>query len=58
MKAHKKLTKGTSETKVDIYVNGKLVQVETYDQIKTDVPLDDALFNPLKASGAKHWFKE
>lgn len=56
MKAHKKLSKGTSETKVDIYVNGKLVQVETYDQIKTDVPLDDALFDPLKASGAKHWF--
>ena len=57
MKAHRKLPKGSSETKVDIYVNGSLVQVETYDQIRTDVPLDDALLDPLKAGSVKHWFK-
>lgn len=56
MNNHKKLPKGATETKVDIYINGKLVQVENYDQIQTDVPLDDALFNPLTATTAKHWF--
>jgi outer membrane lipoprotein-sorting protein len=54
---HKQLSKGSTETRVEINVNGKLVQVESYDQIKADVPLDDALFNPLTASTAKHWFK-
>jgi len=52
----KQLPKGSTETKVDIYVNGKLVQVESYDQIKSDAPLDDALFNPASAASAKHWF--
>jgi hypothetical protein len=55
MKDHKKLAKGTTETKVAIYVNGKLVQVENYDQVQTDVPLDDALFDPSTATTTKHW---
>ncbi|MGZ3845992.1 MAG: hypothetical protein ACXVBJ_12970 [Flavisolibacter sp.] len=54
---HKQLPKGSTETKVDIYINGKLVQVESYDQIKPDVPLDDALFNPSTAATAKHWLR-
>ncbi|RYZ30536.1 MAG: hypothetical protein EOO10_02510 [Chitinophagaceae bacterium] len=57
MKDHKKLPKGSSETKVDIYVNGKLVQVESYDQIKIDRPLDDQLFDPAKAGNVAHWYK-
>ena len=57
MKAHKKLPRGSSETKVDIYVNGKLVQVENYDQIKVDVPLDESLFDPRTADATTHWFK-
>jgi hypothetical protein len=56
MSGHKKLAKGTTETLVDIYVNGKLVQVEKYDRINIDVPLDDNLFQPANASSAKHWF--
>ena len=54
---HKQLPKGSTETKVDIYVNGKLVQVESYGQIKPDVPLDEALFNPSTAATARHWIK-
>jgi hypothetical protein len=57
MKEHKKLSRGSSETKVDIYINGKLVQVEKYDQLKPDVTLDDSLFDPVKAAAAKHWFQ-
>jgi hypothetical protein len=57
MKEHKKLSKGTTETKVDIFLNGKLIQVETYHDVKIDVPLDDKLFDPLQSSSVKHWFK-
>lgn len=57
MKAHKRLAKGSSETKVDIYLNGKLIQGEYYDRINIDVPLDNDLFNPLKSGSVKHWFQ-
>jgi hypothetical protein len=58
MDGHKKLKKGSTETRVEIYVNGKLAQVEKYDQISIDVSLEDMLFDPLNASSAKHWFNE
>lgn len=57
MKAHKKLAKGSTETRVDIYVNGKLVQVENYDQIKIDVVLDEQLFDPVRAATSRHWLQ-
>lgn len=57
MKNHKKLSKGSTETKVDIYINGKLVQVESYDQIQADVPLSNDLFDPAIAASVKHWFQ-
>ncbi|MER3469947.1 MAG: hypothetical protein C4330_01090 [Chitinophagaceae bacterium] len=57
LKGKQNLTKGSTETRVDIYVNGKLVQVESYDQIKIYVPLDSGLFDPANASSSKHWFK-
>jgi hypothetical protein len=56
MSGHKKLAKGTTETLVEIYLDGKLAQVEKYDQISIDVPLDDKLFDPSTATSAKHWF--
>jgi hypothetical protein len=55
---HKKLEKGATETRVEIYVNGKLAQVEIYDQVKADVPVDKKLFDPLQATTAKHWYIE
>jgi hypothetical protein len=58
MKNHKKLSKGSTETAVDIYINGKLVQVEKYDQISADVPLDPNLFDPVNFSSAAHWYKK
>jgi hypothetical protein len=56
MKDHKRLIKGTTETRVEIFLNGKLAQIEKYYQVSTDVPLDANLFDPLNASSATHWF--
>ena len=41
-----------------MYLNGKLFQVENYNQIEADVPLDDDFFDPKTAPTAKHWFKK
>ena len=53
---HIQLNNGWSETRVVIYVNGKLRQVEKYADLKADVPLDDRLFDP-KHFGEWHWSK-
>jgi hypothetical protein len=53
---HVHLNNGWSETKVIIYVNGKLRQVEKYADLRADVPLDDRLFDP-KHFGEWHWFR-
>jgi len=53
---HVQLNNGWSETRVVIYVNGKLRQVEKYADLKADVRLDDRLFDP-KHFGEWHWFK-
>jgi hypothetical protein len=41
--------------RVEIWSEGKLVFYEDYDDIRTDVPLDDALFTPSKWKTVKHW---
>ena len=46
MMDHIRVGKGWSETKVMIYFNGRLGQVEKYSNIKAGVPLDDQLFDP------------
>ena len=37
---------GWSETKCTFYLNGKLIQVETYHDCKAGAPLGDSLFDP------------
>lgn len=39
---------GWAETKCTFYLNGKLIQKETYRDCKADVTLDDQLFDPSK----------
>lgn len=39
---------GWSETKCSFYLNGKLIQMETYHDCKAEVSLGDALFDPSK----------
>jgi hypothetical protein len=41
--------------RVEIHTDGKLVFHEDYTDMRTDVPLDDALFDPTKWKTAKHW---
>lgn len=41
--------------RVEIHTDGKLVLTEEYSDMRTDVDLDDALFDPAKWRTAKHW---
>jgi hypothetical protein len=41
--------------RVEIWTEGKLVFYEDYEDVKTNVTLDDALFDPTKWRTAKHW---
>jgi hypothetical protein len=41
--------------RVEIWSEGKLVFYEDYDDIRTNVSLDDALFEPARWKTAKHW---
>jgi hypothetical protein len=41
--------------RVEIWSDGKLVFYEDYDDIRTNVALDDALFDPKQWKTAKHW---
>jgi len=41
--------------RVEIWTEGKLVFYEDYDDVRTNVTLDDALFEPAKWKTAKHW---
>lgn len=43
--------------RVEIWTEGKLVFYEDYDDVKTNVTLDDALFDPAKWKTAKHWMR-
>ena len=39
---------GFCETKCQFYINGKLIQSETYYDCKTDITLEDRIFDPSK----------
>ena len=41
--------------RVEIHADGKLVFSEDYSDIRTDVGLDDALFDATKWKSARHW---
>ncbi len=41
--------------RVEIHTDGKLVFHEDYSDMRTNVPLDEALFDPTKWKTAKHW---
>ena len=41
--------------RVEIWSEGKLVFYEDYEDVRTDVDLDDALFTPSKWKTTKHW---
>jgi hypothetical protein len=39
----------------EFFINGKMLQREEYAEIKADVPLSEALFNPATWTTAPHW---
>jgi hypothetical protein len=41
--------------RVEVYTAGKLVFYEDYSDVKANVPLDEALFDPSKWKTARHW---
>ncbi len=41
--------------RVEIHNDGKLVFIEEYSNVKTDVSLNDAIFDPSKWRTVKHW---
>ena len=41
--------------RVEIFNDGKLVFVEEYSEIRTDVPLDESIFDPTPWKNPKHW---
>ena len=41
--------------RVEIHTDGKLVFHEDYTDMRTGMPLDDALFDPAKWKSVKHW---
>ena len=45
---HIKLGGGFTETLVRFYVNDKLIQVEKYHDLKCNLPINDAIFDPYK----------
>ena len=42
--------------RVEIWSEGKLVFYEDYNDVRLNVPLDDALFEPTRWRTAKHWW--
>jgi hypothetical protein len=44
--------------RVEIYNDGKLVFYEEYSDMKTDVPLEESLFDPIPWKNPKHWMAE
>jgi hypothetical protein len=43
--------------RVEIWTEGKLVFYEDYEDVRTNVTLDDALFDPSKWKTTRHWTK-
>ena len=41
--------------RVEIFNDGKLVLIEEYSQIRTDVRLDDSIFDPTPWRNPRHW---
>jgi hypothetical protein len=44
--------------RVEIYNDGKLVFYEDYSDARTDVPLDESLFDPTPWKNPKHWVQQ
>ena len=46
---------GWVATRVEAYTGGTRTLLEEYDDVRADVPLDPALFDPRRWTTARHW---
>jgi hypothetical protein len=46
---------GWVATRVEIYVGERLIFSEDYTDVRTNVPLDESIFDPTPWKNAKHW---
>jgi hypothetical protein len=54
---YRRLGGGWMAARVEAYTGGKRTLLEEYDDIRADVALDPALFDPRKWTEAKHWYR-
>ena len=55
---HKPYGNSWVETKVTIYQDNKKAQVEYYNNIRVNEPIDARLFDPRQLKQANHWYKD
>jgi hypothetical protein len=55
LKDYRPIGKSWIAPRCEFYLNGKLIQKEDYGDIKADVPLSAALFDPAQWKTAPHW---
>jgi outer membrane lipoprotein-sorting protein len=55
LKDYRPIGKSWIAPRCEFYLNGKLLQKEDYADIKADVPLSSALFDPAQWTTAPHW---
>ena len=52
---YRPLADGWIAPQVEAFVGGRRVLLETYEQVRANVPLDSALFDPQRWGTARHW---
>ena len=55
LKQYRPIGKSWIAPQCEFYIAGKLLQREDYTEIKADVPLSEALFDPAQWKTAPHW---
>jgi hypothetical protein len=55
LKQYRPIGKSWIAPRCEFYIAGKLLQREDYSEIKADVPLSEALFDPAQWKTAPHW---
>jgi hypothetical protein len=55
LKQYRPIGKSWIAPRCEFYIAGKLLQREDYTEIKADVPLSEALFDPAQWKTAPHW---
>jgi hypothetical protein len=55
--AYRPLGNGWIAPEVEAFVDGRRVLHESYEDVRADVPLDTALFDPRRWATARHWAK-